>query len=101
MEKLETISPDRDLKLKDVLDSDRQKSLQDIASVANSNQADSLDKVLSHFVALSRTSKDVREVCHLFVKGKALRHIPRGRFSYSSPLTTCLWCKLLTRINET
>ena len=38
MEKLETISPD--LKLKDLSDSDRQKSLQDIASVPDSKRSE-------------------------------------------------------------
>ncbi len=56
----------------------------------------SLKTVVSHFEALSSVSGEVFEVCVLFVRRQAAQHCTRGsRFSYSTPITTCAWTKVL------
>ena len=65
--------------------------------------ASSLDKVVSHFVALVQTNQEVKEVCLLLVRSRALRHCTRGRsrFSYCAPIATCAWSNILSRISQT
>ena len=73
------------------------------ATVNLVSHANSLDKIVSHFEALARTNTEVKEVCLLFVRSRALRHCTRGRrrFSYSAPIATCAWSTILSSISQT